>query len=360
MGEPPSAVDLAGYLAAAGWRPLREFRGGVAWGREGGHEILVPVADAKDGARRVREALAVLGTLEGRPSGSVAADVGTPAADVQWYRTGFDPGADGQLGLGSALATLEGAQGVLAAAARAVLGGPRTAFEGPAPRAVRELLGRVRVAQDAGRLTLRIPLDPGDDPLGRRVALLLRDALPRLADAVAGGEAAAFDGLVGAGVSADLCRALARFAGPDPGAAFTTGFRWARTLTPPPSTEAAVFGPGAGRLLRHGAFRLRRLRFTGQASVTGRVISLVDNGGQDRFRVHVHGEMTEPEGGTSRRALWVRLHDAAAYGLAIAAHRDAVPVVARGLLVTAGGRPELVTGPGDFQPLPGAPPPRTH
>ncbi|GAB2861579.1 hypothetical protein GCM10022221_71640 [Actinocorallia aurea] len=361
MGEPPSPEDVTGYLAASGWVRTEARPGASVWVHKGDHEVLVPDDPAlKDAARRLRELLSVLAAVEGRPRAAIAADIASPAADVQWYRT--VPDGAHETGLTSALSALEGVHSVLAAGARTVLTGPRAAFDGPAPKAARELLARVTVARPSpDLLTVRIPLRvPDAGPLGRRVGLLLHGAVTRLSEAAAAGDLSALDGLVPSGVSADLCKALARFAGPDPGGPFETGFRWARSTPAPAPPATAVFGPGAGKLLRHGAFRLRRLRYTGAAEITGRITSLVDNGGQDRFRVHIQGEATGADG-AARRALWVRLPDAPAYAQAMAAHRDGTPVRARGTLVTVNGRPELVASPGDLHTLhPGpAPTPRT-
>ncbi|ROO89439.1 hypothetical protein EDD29_7133 [Actinocorallia herbida] len=357
MGELPTPDDVVGYLAASGWVRTGERPGASFWVHKGDHEVLVPEDPAlKDASRRLRELLAVLGAVEGRPLSAIAADVAAPAADVLWYRTASDDAPE--TALTSALATLEGVHGVLGAGARAVLTGPRAAFDGPAPKAARELLARVTVARPSpDLLTVRIPLRvPDAGPLGRRVGLLLHGAVSRLSEGVASGDLAAFDGLVPFGVSADLCKALARFAGPDPGTPFETGFRWARSVPVPATPASAAFGPGAGKLLRHGAFRLRRLRHTGAAEITGRITALVDNGGQDRFRVHVQGEATGADG-TVRRALWVRLPDAVAYAAAIAAHRDESPVRVRGVLVPVNGRPELVAGPGELHTLRDGPAP---
>ncbi|MEO5875994.1 MAG: hypothetical protein ABIS86_18700 [Streptosporangiaceae bacterium] len=344
-------ADLSGYLAASGWvRQAGDWRGASVWVRDGDHELLVPARDGMgDGERRVREVLGVLAAVEGRSPDTIATDVGSPLTDVQWYRS---TRADRD-GLSGTLSLLEGAQGALTAAARAVLSGPRATFEGAPPKEVTALLARVRLAPpDAvdDPLTLRIPLA---DPLARPALLLLQDAALHVRDAVRSvsrtGELEVFDELVTAGVSANLCRALARFAGPYPGHAFELGFRWARDRPAAVPAATVAFGPEAWPLLRQVGHRLRRLRFTGAASVTGRIGTLYDNGGADRFRVLVHGDVVMEHG--TRRSLWVRLSDSAGYDLALAAHRDGRPVRAEGTLATVNDRLELITRPGDFHQL---------
>lgn len=127
---------------------------------------------------------------------------------------------------------------MLSAGARAALTGPRPAFDGTAPREVRDLLARVRmgpITASGDRLTVRLPLDgdaPGaradDPPLARRTLLLLQRTAVLLREAAdeagRGGDMGVFDALVQEGVSADLCAALARFTGPDPGTGFEVGW----------------------------------------------------------------------------------------------------------------------------------------
>ncbi len=345
-----TVADIASYLAVTGWaRRPGTWRGASVWTREGDHEVLVPAADGMgDGESRIRGILRVLAETEGRGQDAISADIASPAADVQWYRT-----PDGGSGLAEARSVLEGAHEVLGAAARAVIEGPRPVFEGAHPKEVRDLLAGVGLSGPAGGpLTLRVPLE-GEDPLGRRVLVLLQDAVLHARDAVATagatGDLGAFDGVVAAGVSAELCAGLARFAGNGGGSSFETGFRWARSFPADLEPRAVAFEEGAGALLRRAGFRLRRLRFSGRASVTGAIGSLYDNGAQDRFRVQIVGEIEADGEAGARRSLWVRLPDGAAYDQAIAAHREGARVRAEGTLTAVSGRPELIAGHAGFR-----------
>ncbi|MFE0147339.1 hypothetical protein ACFWY5_09350 [Nonomuraea sp. NPDC059007] len=345
-----SIADIGSYLAAAGWaRQAQVWRGATVWVHEGDHEILLPGADGLgDGARRIREILNLLARVEGRAREEIASDIAAPMADVQWYRAPVVP-LDGQFALLDAVTALTGAQSVLSAAARAALTGPRPVFEGAAPKEVRDLLARVRVGPivpTGDLLTVRIPLDgyeTGDPLLARRTLFLLQRAAVLLQEAAAtvrrNGDISVFDDLVRDGVSADLCLALARFAGTDPGTRFEVGFRWARAVPSEVPARTVVFEAETGTLLRRVAHRLRRLR-RDTASVTGLIGTLFDNGGQDRFRVHVHGEVTIQHG-DPRRSIWVRLPDEAAYDVAVEAHRNRTPVRAHGTLMEVNGRLEL-------------------
>lgn len=382
----PSVADISSYLAVAGWaRQPDDWRGAAVWVHEGDHEILVPgTDDLGDGPRRVREILALLARIEDRSPEDVASDISAPMADVQWYRAPIVP-RHGQFGLLDAVTALNSAQEALSAAARAALNGPRPVFDGGAPKAVRDLLARVwigPIVPSGDLLTVRIPLDrdrpgsdrdrpgsdregsgsdrdrpasdrdgfgsdrgrPGDLPLARRTLILLRRATVLLREATTemrrnGGDISVFDDIVREGVSADLCVALARFAGSDPGTRFEVGFRWARALPSDVPASRVVFEPETGRLLRRVAHRLRRLHRE-NASVTGLIGTLFDNGGEDRFRVHVRGEVAIGDG-EPRSSIWVRLPNEAAYDLAVEAHRNRTPVRAHGTLMEVHGRLEL-------------------
>jgi hypothetical protein len=346
-----SVSDISSYLAATGWvRQPEGWRGAAVWVHDGDHEVLVPGADGlADGPRRLREIVALLAKVEGRAAEDVASDIGSPMVDVQWYRTPIVP-ADGQFGLVEAVTALNSAQTALSAAARAALTGPRPVFDGAAPKPVRDLLARVRVGPivpAADLLTVRVPLQEegdGEPPLARRTLTLLQRAALLMREAGAEvrrtGDISVFDGIVRDGVSADLCAALARFAGPDPGAGFEVGFRWARALPSAVPARTVVFDAGSGPLLRRVAHRLRRLHREG-ASVTGLIGALFDNGGEDRFRVHVRGRVTTGDG-EPRGSIWVRLPDEAAYDVAVDAHRNRTPVRAAGTLMDVNGRRELI------------------
>ncbi|RCG30136.1 hypothetical protein DQ384_17865 [Sphaerisporangium album] len=355
-----SVADINGYLAATGWvRQPEDWRGAAVWVHEDDHEILVPGTDElSDGARRIREILALLARLEGRSREEIASDIGAPMADVQWYRAPIVP-LEGHFGLVDAVTALTSAEAALSAAARAVVTGPRPAFDGGTPKAVRDLLARAwigPIVPSQNILAIRVPLDhdhSGDQPLARRSLVLLQRATVLLHEASAEahrtGDISVFDGIVRDGVSADLCVALARFAGPDPGTRFEVGFRWARAMPSELPASKVVFEAETGILLRRVAHRLRRLPRQ-NASVTGLIGTLFDNGGEDRFRVHVRGEVFVGDG-EPRKAIWVRLPGETAYDLAVEAHRNRTPVRAHGTLMEVHRRLELMATSFDRVPV---------
>ncbi|WP_055749528.1 hypothetical protein [Frankia sp. AvcI1] len=344
MTATPTVRDILSYLAAAGWsRQPGAWRGASIWAHDGQHEVLVPGRDGMgDAEPRFRELLAVLASVEGRPRDAVAADIATPMTDLQWYRLPARDG-DAALGLLTGLTLLSGARDLLGAAARAALAGPHIAFAGPFPREVRALLTQVLLAPFPAAeeaLTVRVPLgrpsnsaeadSPGvvplAEPFGRRVLTLAQDALLSARDAASTARSTAdlavFDATVTAGVSANLCVALAQVADAAESRPFEIGFRWGRGVAAPDAARAVAFPPDLRGVLKRAANHLRGLRLTGSAAVTGVIGALFDDGRDDRFRVQVRGEVVMGRGSDSQRSLWVRLAEGPAYDLAIAAHRD--------------------------------------
>lgn len=198
-------------------------------------------------------------------------------------------------------------------------------------------------------LTVRIPVAQS---LVRRVGQQLYDAVAAAGEAAATGNRAAFDDMVTAGVSADLCTALSGLAGERGQRPFEIGFRWARGMPSALPAATVTFGERAGELIQSAADRLRRLNTAIEVTATGVVESLHDDPARgDRWRVRVRGEIVTPHGRGSRRTVWVRLTDRRAYDQAIAAHQVQAQVRARGALSNEDRRAELHTGIDGFEVL---------
>ncbi len=370
MSAPPGVPEIRTYLAHAGWRPRPElWRGATIWWHEAGHEVLVPARDGMgDAALRVQEVLDVLASVERRRTDEIVHDISSPLMDTQSYRTFPDNLPRGYTTLPGGLRALGGVRGLFDAAARAVVEGPHFAFRGNSPRAVGELLGQVQLGPtQAGSyvLTVQVPVEEpapqmeGTEtehpPLGRRVLLQMYDAIGAVSGALtqamsSGGSLVAFDDTVTAGASADLCEALCGLAGPRREQPFEVAFRWAPGLPADVPAAAVAFPEGAGKVIFSAARHLRMLSATGEASVSGWAESLHDDPpGGDRWRVKVRGDLATTRGVGTRRTVWVRLFDQAAYDAAMAAHRARRRVRARGVLSTVNRRVELLIERGGFE-----------
>jgi hypothetical protein len=184
----------------------------------------------------------------------------------------------------------------------------------------------------------------------------MHDAVAAIHEAVTNARTAAelavFDETVTAGVSANMCRALARLAGTQASEPFEIEFRWARGVPADIPTATVSFEAGSGLIIRAAAQHLVRLRPRGEATVTGIVDSLHGRSERDgSWRIRVRGEFVTAVGGATRRTISVRLVDQQAYDMPLTAHREGRRVTAYGVLSLFGERLELVTRLGDFREL---------
>ncbi|MGP3775659.1 hypothetical protein ACTWJ8_33050 [Streptomyces sp. SDT5-1] len=361
MTIPLKVDDISSYLADTGWeRDPQGWRGASVWQHPGDYEVLVPARDGMgDSDRRVQDILRCLGALEERPVGDIALEIARPQLDKQSFRTfpvGHDPGYTSLL---QGTQTVLGVLNVLRAAARTVVQGPHFAFAGRQPGVVGDLLRaaelgpsragsyivEVRVAADA---TARTP--SGEQVTGRAVLVQMLEAVSAAQAAVTADAPAAFDETVTAGVSADLCNALSVLSGSDRREPFEIGFRWARSQPLDVPSRVVAFPETSGSLLHAASMRLRDLNASGAAAVTGAatVTGVIeglhdDSSGNDRWRIKIRGEFRTEHTDRSRRVVWVRLPDQAAYDRAITAHRERQVVTVMGELASVtGGRVELV------------------
>lgn len=348
--------DIASYLAETGWqRDPRGWHGASVWQHQGDYEVLVPGQDGMgDGERRIRDLLRCLSSMEDRPADEIALEISCPHVDKQFFRT-FPAGHDsGYTSLLSGVQAVQGVRAILAAAARTVLQGPHFAFPGRPPGAVADVLRAAELGPSrAGSYVVEVRLSTdvtartsgGEETGSRTVLVQMLEAVVAAHTAVLSNEPSAFDDTVTAGVSADLCRALSDLCGADRNEPFEVSFRWARSHPLDTPSHVISFPQTSGSLLRAAAERLRGLNASGPATVTGVVEGLYDDAaGDDRWRIKVRGDLYTERTERSRRAVWVRLGDQAAYDRAIDAHRLQRVITVAGELSSATGRVELVPG----------------
>jgi hypothetical protein len=338
-------ADIASYLQDSGWqRQPVEWRGASIWSF-GDDEVLVPGRDGMgDGDLRVREIVGVLAGVEQRPREEIAQDIRMPWTDTQWFRVFPDGLPSGFTTLRSGIQLLTGVEGALRAVARSVVEGPRLAFRGDAPASVEQLLDRVQIGSGLPGsyvLPVRVPLDGPEDSLGRQVTLKLHAAVSVLSGATAGNDEL---------VSADLCESLGDLGGEQGQSPFEIRFRWARKLPAEVPEVSYDFRPGSAAVIRAKAEELRERSTSDTVSVTGSILALRhEDSHDDAWSIEVRGEVVIAS--VSRRTIWVRLPDRAAYESAIAAHRAGQRVSVRGVVGNRGRRMELVADPAGFEVL---------
>lgn len=365
----PRVQDIQTYLSDNAWRQARTWRGASVWSHGDGYEVLVPPRDdLADADLRVRELLTVLTAAEQRPADDILVDISAPLDDVQSFRTFPEGMPSGFTSLDTGIDVLRAVKNMIGVAARTVVEGPLPEFSAGRPAAASGLLRRVRLGP--GRpgsyiFTVRVPVDAADtedaadtpdgqgEPLGRQAGRQLHEAVTAVRAAVERAERdglAAFDDMVTAGVSANLCQELSVLAGQGQAQPFEVTFRWSRGPRSGLPADTVRFAEGDGRTIRAAAAHLRQVRISGAAEVTGYVESLHDQPETaDRWRIKVRGDLTTGRGTRFSRSVWIRLDGQDSYDRAIAAHRDRLLVRARGELSAARGRVELTAGSAKFE-----------
>ncbi|MGD0605943.1 MAG: hypothetical protein ABSA53_20425 [Streptosporangiaceae bacterium] len=358
----PKVQDIQTYLRDNGWEHSLTWRDAPVWSHVDGYELLVPPRDdLMDTDLRVRELLNVLAVAEQRSADDILVDIYAPLDDIQSFRTFPEGMPPGFTSLKGGIRALHCVQSMIGIAARTVVEGPLPKFAGGVPTTASDLMQRVRLGPGhpgSYVFTVRVPVDapsqhadPGsraqpDEPLGRQVARQFYEAITAANAATAHatlGDLAAFDNTLTAGVSADLCLALSVLAGRQYEQSFDVTFRWSHGLHAELPASTVHFADGAGKIIRAAARRLRQVRISGAAEVTGLVESLHDQPeAGDRWRIKVRGDLTTQGGTAFGRTIWVRLDGQASYDRTIAAHQARHLVWVRGEL-SAHGRLELVT-----------------
>ena len=180
---------------------------------------------------------------------------------------------DGSVAIDSGVKLVNGARDLVLAAACS-LHHPRPLYRTVANREANDLLRQMRLGQTehgsfvVTLLTPAIPapthqpifqdLETADAPIARKVTRRLEQALSGTRHAIenaVSGETAAFAAAVNAGVSANLCEALADLA--EPFAALEISITWARTRPMPKARQTVTFTGDDSPILRDAAHSFR-------------------------------------------------------------------------------------------------------
>jgi hypothetical protein len=150
-----------------------------------------------------------------------------------------------------------------------------------------------------------------------------------------------FYGAVNAGVSANLCKALADLGGEDKDQRFEIGFGWARGLSTKNVPGEVVFSEATPQILAQAGDELTAMARAGTAHITGRVKDLQEQPG-GRHRVQVRGVLRMEHGANlRRRSVWVVVNGEQ-HEVAIEAYRARQNVEIAGRLSTDRGSLELL------------------
>ncbi|MFI7067442.1 hypothetical protein ACIBL3_41060 [Kribbella sp. NPDC050124] len=348
-----SAVNA--YLADAGWSPTGQtWHEATIWS-QGTEEVLVPPRDGMgDSTSRVRDLLLALENVERRPADDIARDIAYPLLDRASYRALEETALEGFVALPTGLGALQGIYDMLQAAAATMHDSPR--FPTLTAQPVSELLAGVHLGTTTSQSFVVTLLVPADE--SRRVLEQLYVATAAVHSAV---QADAFEDPTAAGPSAEFCAALSSLAGSELQQPFELEFRWARGLPSDLPDTTIGFPPGAGERIREVSRRFgpqaalpaaaAAAEHAGPTIITGRVESLHDNdGGTDRWRVKVRGQVRSENQVFSRRSIWIRLSSQEQYDVAWAAHRNHQQVQITGLWTASERSVRLVADPDGIVP----------
>jgi hypothetical protein len=297
---------LSAYLVTNEWvdEGASGNHGGGAgmriWTR-GAFEVAAPLrADFWDYALRMSQAIDALRRAEGRHTSEVALDLVNSGYDVIRVRIMSAQAQEGVLPLEDAADYVQSSRDMLLAAACSEVT-PRLYYPARKPAQANEFIRRVKFGQtDRGSFifSLMTPIAPRlaepqatePDPFERRVTKKLLSAIlgakSAASEAASERSIAAFEQGRDAGVSANLCSALAKLSGPeDSEHDVELGFSWALVdrSAGPSRTERLprTFAP----LLRSAASALKAKAPAEDVEVTGPVLKLSRDDGVDVGRV---------------------------------------------------------------------------
>lgn len=356
LPRPVRPAEVVAYLHAAGWKVLDDtYEGAALWGRtfgEAEQEIFVPLREGAPDFDRVFDRMVKrLAALENRSPAQIERDMSETSSDAISFRVLLDGGRASRLPLAYAPTIFKAAHDVTIAAANAA-SRTRPSYRNWTKQ-VHDFATRAEVGQtEAGSYVVRIlcpvthvpqpQLQRTDDtPFERRVTHTLHTALHaarRAAErAVTTGELSVFDETVSAGVSSNLCNALASVGTGPESVALEVGLRWAALRDQPtPDSGPFFFGRDYLEVLGSAAVRLREQETEelSDQEITGFVTSLERGVSDNAGTVVVYGFL---ESGDRTGGLSCSMElTGEQYALAARAHVEHALVSVRGLVHRVG------------------------
>ncbi|WP_051712595.1 hypothetical protein [Spirillospora albida] len=349
--------DVRAYLSNNGWAPYDRIGSSRLWAvteGESDFEAVVPQdRDARDYELRMINLLQTLTEAERRPRGQILRDLTTVNVDRNHLRT-QPPTPSGSISVADGAAAYEGVRELLIAGAYAVLSEPAVRLPNRKPAQVEDFPKRARLGPaEAGSyiISIEVPLEGEDgalfsvaQPFGRRVMLRLYGAIQAAHaaanEALESSELDPFSDRVGEGISAQLCRALGRFAGTEQEHPFEMRFAWALRTPTGIATPPVRFDESMASVLAQAGEDLGEgERVDRDAVVVGTVWRTQRARPTDDGWIIVRGSNTASQD-RRRRLVWVPLAPQD-FNKALQASRDGRPVGIAGTLARSGKRTEF-------------------
>lgn len=293
-----SLIDIRGYLVSLGWKLTGSY-GDVATvfektdGRGREFELLLPKREElADYAERIADVVATLSSVEGREQLSIYYDLVKSGFDVMRFRASEADEA-GTIALENGVALYDHARDLIAAAANAAIK-PKRAYRGNSPTIAKNYVDSLRLGQtevgsyiltvvspvppalESDQLPLLPELGEGEEPFPRTVTRTLVRALRAtkhaVTEATATGRIDPFEAAIQAGVSANLCEAIAQLV--ENGTNVDISVSWSRVRPAPEATSVYVFTRDNARILTEAATTFREQEPQSDTTIEGFVIGL--------------------------------------------------------------------------------------
>jgi predicted aconitase with swiveling domain len=318
-------------------------------------EIIVPRTDMlADYASAVSRLIEIFATYRGSDELAVYRDLVSADRDVVRVRV-LGTEDDGSVGLDAGVRIVAQARDMLLAAACAVRS-PQPVYRPHANQEADDYMRRVKLGQtEPGSfvVTLLSPVPPlldpargpidrsawtnlNDEPLERMVTRRLMEALEasrHAAEMALSGDAAAFEKSVAAGVSANLCEAVAGLIEQSDG--LDVSVTWARTRPVPETQRKVAFSSKDAEILKEAARTFRQRQPRADVTLFGVVQKLKGTQGE------VAGVVTLKAMVDERVQPVSAVLDQANYGVAVHAHAAKTPVIVNGDLERVGHRLQM-------------------
>ena len=341
---------LAAYARSVGWAKTEPY--GVAadvWQGEGLPEILLPRTDLLgDYASVVSRLIGIFSEVNGTDEVATLKDLLEADHDVIRVRAMDD--ANGSVALDTGVEIVSQAREIVLAAACATVGSPQQVYRAGANKEAADFVKRVRLGQtEHGSFvvtlmapvppTIRPPLDESwgsieEEPLSRRVILRLVEALQASRQAAelwnSGSGHQEFEAAVSAGVSANLCDAVAGLIGRTN--RLEVSVAWAMNRMPRRSPDRVTFSETYRQPLEEAARTFRARAPRPGTRLVGSVHKLIRDQEEMEGVVALRAEID------GRIQSVAAVLDEANYVVAIRAHEARNPVIVDGDLERIGQR----------------------
>lgn len=300
VSESVAPADVGQWLRALGWRRVAQL-GDIAQRWQGEEaQVVVPMLESSpDFGLRWSEMLGLLSKALDSDEAGILLAISKSGSDVAEFRAAGQ--IDDSLPLGDAATFIDSVRRWMQASANSVLQ-PRSYFGHSVPDAARDHARKVRMGQTRrgsyvvpviSRLPILSPEDEDDavlfdevayQPFARSAMLRLAEGLGTLRDLTHGASAPSRSRIteaVGAGVSSELCEAVANTLETESIASFDVSFSWAERLPVAHAPRAVRLEDGAVAVIREVENFLKGEPVVGRQTVTGYVKRL-DRGEDDQ------------------------------------------------------------------------------